>query len=52
MDLHLCMPYLANTGMGRNKTPEELERERPLVAGARIWLAVSAEDCTAFPSFY
>lgn len=43
MDLHLCLPYLAKTGMGRDRTPEELERERPLVAGARVWLAVSLQ---------
>jgi hypothetical protein len=42
MDLHLCLPYLAKTGMGRGKTVEELETERPLVAGARVWLAVSS----------
>ena len=41
MDLHLCMPYLARTGMGRNKSSTELEKERPLLAGARVWLAVS-----------
>lgn len=40
MDLHLCLPYLAKTGMGQDKTAEQLERERPLVAGARVWLAV------------
>jgi hypothetical protein len=28
--------------MGRGKTVEELETERPLVAGARVWLAVSS----------
>ncbi|ORY28943.1 hypothetical protein BCR39DRAFT_180451 [Naematelia encephala] len=39
MDLHLCLPYLAKTGMGRNKAPQELEKERSLVAGARVWLA-------------
>lgn len=42
MDLHLCLPYLAKTGMGRGKSGEELESERPLVAGARVWLAVSS----------
>ncbi|WOO78134.1 uncharacterized protein LOC62_01G001684 [Vanrija pseudolonga] len=41
MDLHMCLPHLAKNGMGRSKTGQELERERALVAGTRIWLATS-----------
>ncbi|WOO78147.1 uncharacterized protein LOC62_01G001697 [Vanrija pseudolonga] len=39
MDLHLCLPRLVQGGMGGGKSGAELERERPLVAGARLWLA-------------
>ena len=42
MDLHLCLPYLAKTGMGREQQSDE--GERLLVAGARVWLAVSVVD--------
>ena len=41
MDMHRCLPTLHKTGMGGNKTADELEKDRPLVVGARIWLAVS-----------
>lgn len=41
MDMHRCLPSLHKTGMGAGKAAEELERDRPLVIGARIWLAVS-----------
>ncbi|KAL1407973.1 hypothetical protein Q8F55_004770 [Vanrija albida] len=40
MDLHLCLPHLVQGGMGGGKSAAELERERPLVAGARLWLAL------------
>ncbi|KAL1407989.1 hypothetical protein Q8F55_004786 [Vanrija albida] len=39
LDLHLCLPHLARSGMGVDKSAEELEKERPLVNGARVWLA-------------
>ena len=42
MDMHRCLPVLHKSGMGAGKTPDELERERPLVIGARVWLAVSS----------
>jgi len=35
------LPVLHKSGMGAGKTPDELEKERPLVIGARVWLAVS-----------
>jgi hypothetical protein len=41
MDMHRCLPVLHKSGMGAGKTPDELEKERPLVIGARVWLAVS-----------
>lgn len=40
MCLWRCLPWLAQTGMGAGKTPEELKEERSLVIGARIWLTV------------
>lgn len=40
MCLWRCLPWLALTGMGAGKTPEELKEERSLVIGARIWLTV------------
>lgn len=47
MCLWRCLPWLAQTGMGAGKTPEELKEERSLVIGARIWLTVCA-----FISYY
>jgi hypothetical protein len=41
MDMHRCLPVLHKSGMGAGKTPDELEKDRPLVIGARVWLAVS-----------
>ncbi|KAL7424794.1 hypothetical protein Q5752_000478 [Cryptotrichosporon argae] len=40
MGLYRCLPYLAQTGMGAGKPAAELEDERPLVVGARLWLAL------------
>lgn len=40
MGLYRCLPHLAKMGMGTGKTVSELEEERPLVIGARIWLGV------------
>lgn len=42
MEQHLyrCLPHLVRTGMGRGKVGAALEAERPLVVGARLWLAV------------
>lgn len=42
MGLYRCLPYLVRTGMGSDKSPEQLEEERALVVGARVWLTVSA----------
>lgn len=39
LDLHLCLPELVR-GMRSPKTDEEIEADRPLVNGARVWLAV------------
>lgn len=41
MGLYRCLPYLAETGMGAGKTPVQLEEERSMVVGARVWIAVS-----------
>lgn len=41
MGLYRCLPYLSQTGMGARKSLTELQDERPLVVGARLWLAVS-----------
>jgi len=40
MGLYRCLPYLVRTGMGADKTPEQLKDEQPLVTGARVWLTV------------
>lgn len=40
MGLYRCLPYLVETGMGAGKTPEELDEERNMVIGARVWLAL------------
>jgi hypothetical protein len=40
MGLYRCLPYLSQTGMGAGKSAAELADERPLVVGARLWLAV------------
>ena len=42
MEMHRCLPVLQEQNMGAGKTAEELEKDRPLVIGARVWLAVSA----------
>jgi len=47
MDMHRCLPVLHKSGMGAGKTPDELEKERPLVIGARVWLAVSSEKSSS-----
>lgn len=41
--MHRCLPVLHKQGMGAGKTAGELERDRPLVIGARVWLAVSTD---------
>ncbi|BEJ14663.1 hypothetical protein CspHIS471_0404300 [Cutaneotrichosporon sp. HIS471] len=40
MGLYRCLPHLVRTGMGAGKGDAALEVERPLVVGARVWLAV------------
>lgn len=42
MGLYRCLPQLVKTGMGAYKTPTDLEKDRPLVVGGRVWLAVGA----------
>jgi hypothetical protein len=42
MGLYRCLPQLVKTGMGAYKSPTDLEKDRPLVVGARVWLAVGA----------
>lgn len=42
MEMHRCLPVLQEQNMGAGKTAEELEKDRPLVIGARVWLAVSS----------
>jgi hypothetical protein len=43
MGLYRCLPYLIRTGMGRGKHAAQLEKERPVVVGARVWMAVSLQ---------
>lgn len=38
--LYRCLPHLVQTGMGAHKSADELEAEREVVVGARVWLAV------------
>ncbi|KAK8866058.1 hypothetical protein IAR55_001209 [Kwoniella newhampshirensis] len=40
LGLYKCLPYLLESGMGVGKTPEEIENERPVVVGARVWLTL------------
>ncbi|BEI91625.1 uncharacterized protein CcaverHIS019_0404450 [Cutaneotrichosporon cavernicola] len=40
MGLYRCLPHLVRTDMGAGKGDAALEIERPLVVGARVWLAV------------
>jgi len=40
MGLHECLPTLASLGIGIVKSSEELEAERSLVEGTRVWLIV------------
>lgn len=40
LSLYRCLPHLVATGMGEGKARIELEAERPLVVGARVWLAI------------
>ncbi|WOO83172.1 Protein priB [Vanrija pseudolonga] len=40
MGLFKCIPYLLRMRDSWNKSPEFLERQRPLIIGARIWLAL------------
>lgn len=49
MGLYRCIPFLLETGMGIGKTEAELQEERPLVVGARCWLAVSAARDAVVP---
>jgi hypothetical protein len=43
MEMHRCLPVLQEQNMGAGKTADELEKDRPLVIGARVWLAVSRD---------
>ncbi|WWC58635.1 uncharacterized protein I303_101179 [Kwoniella dejecticola CBS 10117] len=40
MGLHKSLAYLVEAGMGSGKTPEQVEADRPIVAGARVWLTL------------
>ncbi|CAD6587362.1 MAG: hypothetical protein TREMPRED_004729 [Tremellales sp. Tagirdzhanova-0007] len=40
MGLYRCLGYLLQTNMGIGKSAEQLEAERYLVVGARVWLAI------------
>ncbi|WVQ82646.1 hypothetical protein IAT38_004778 [Cryptococcus sp. DSM 104549] len=40
LGLYRCMSHLVESGMGAGKTAQELEAERPVVVGARIWLTL------------
>lgn len=41
MGINRSFIRLLRSGMGKGKTPEELEEERPLVVHARVWFCVS-----------
>ncbi|WVQ97571.1 hypothetical protein IAU59_004685 [Kwoniella sp. CBS 9459] len=41
LGLHKCLPSLVESGMGARKKDEEIELDRPIVAGARVWLTLS-----------
>jgi len=41
MGINMSFIKLLRTGMGKGKTPEELEDERPLVVHSRVWFCVS-----------
>lgn len=45
MGINKSFIRLLRTGMGKNKTPEELEEERPLVVHSRTWFCVSWHFC-------
>jgi len=51
MGLYRCLPYLVRTGMGADKTPEQLKDEQPLVTGARVWLTVRPIEDQADDSY-
>ncbi|KAK6905849.1 hypothetical protein I203_106683 [Kwoniella mangroviensis CBS 8507] len=40
MGLHKSLAYLVEAGMGAGKTPEQVEADRLIVAGARVWLTL------------
>ena len=41
MGLYRCLPLLIQSGMGKGRTPAELQEEYALVVGTRVWLTVS-----------
>ena len=41
MGLNRSFLHLLRTGVGKGKTPEQLEEERYLVVQSRIWFCVS-----------
>nr|XP_019014928.1 uncharacterized protein I206_01015 [Kwoniella pini CBS 10737]OCF53709.1 hypothetical protein I206_01015 [Kwoniella pini CBS 10737] len=40
MALHKSLAYLVEAGMGSGKNAEQIEADRPIVAGARVWLTL------------
>jgi hypothetical protein len=44
MRLYRCLPYLHKIRTDSSRPHHMLERQRPLVVGARVWLAVSNSD--------
>ena len=41
MEVHSCLPWLNERGMGYRKKLDQIQNERPAVIGARVWLSVS-----------
>jgi hypothetical protein len=41
MEIHSCLSWLDQRGMGKGKKLDQVESERPAVIGARLWLGVS-----------
>ena len=45
MGINKSFIQLLRTGMGKGKSPEELEEERHLVVHSRVWFCVSHVAC-------
>lgn len=48
MGLDRCLPSLAQGAMGMSMAGHQLEKDRPVVMGARTWLAASSPNRHAY----